>query len=159
MKKILLVLGLAVILASSSQALIFGAEVGGMPYIGFRLNKNQVIDVGLSYNSQNDGDATNLTFLGRFENKIADVKKLKLSWAGQLTFGSAKTTFAGASTTTTTITLAGLVGAEYKITDALGFYGYLNLLNYQTVSNGGSAASYWLLTGPALAYTGFKIYL
>jgi hypothetical protein len=108
MKKIFAVLlGLA-ILASASQALmIFGVDnvtgLGGtgLPYMGFKLNDDQRIDAGIQYM-----DVTETVGLyGRFTSKISQVNKVKTYWGGALGITSAS----GA----TTITINGLVGAEY----------------------------------------------
>lgn len=156
MKKILLVLGLAILVASASYASVFGVDVGGTPYMGFQLNENQRVDVGLMYISNNDGATTNLGIFGRFDNKIAEVDKLNLSWAGQLGITSA----AAAGATTTTIVLTGLLSAEYKITDVVALYGNIYLLTLQSVGAGGaSATSFGVLTGDGQAYSGIRIYI
>jgi hypothetical protein len=157
MKKILLVLGLAVILASSSQAVsIYGVD-NGTPFMGFVLNETQRVDAGLGYTSSNDGDVTDLSVFGRFENKIADVKAIKLSWAGQLTLSTGQNAMGQDQTS---ITLAGLVGAEYKITDALGIYTNITLVSFTSQDTGGaSSTSFSLIGGPFRGYSGLRIYI
>jgi hypothetical protein len=153
MKKLVLLLGLAVILASSSQAIIIGSEFGGMSYVGFELGEDKEVDVGLTYSSVND-DATKTTGAQlRYKQDIAKVDKAKVGWGAQINY----VTVDGGATTTNII---GLLSGEYAISDAVGIYTDIAVLNYQTVEQGGtSVKSYWLITGPFMAYTGFKIYL
>ena len=159
MKKALLLLGLAVIFASACQAeMIFGYDItSGMPFMGFQVNENQRADVGLTYTSLNDGNTTNLGLMGKFENTMLTAGQLKAGWAGVLGIASGK----AAGTDTTTITLSGLLTAEYKVSKNLGVYGSIYLLTFQNVNTGGtSATNFWLLTGDgANAYGGIRVYI
>jgi|GEM_PF-2249614 len=154
-----ILLGLA-ILASVSHAYVFGVDVGGigggaLPYMGFQLNTEQRVDVGLGYNDFSGGNNA-LVLMGRFENRIASENKLNLSWAGQLGIGSSST----GGTSTTTINILGLVSAELKITDAVALYGNIYLLNLTSTSVGGSSTTtFGILNGDLTAYSGFRIYI
>jgi len=134
---------------------IQGVGTIGLPYIGFKLNDNQTVDVGLTYWSLNDGATTDLALVGRFENKITEIGKVKLNWSGTLGIISDN-----AGATTTILALIGAVGAEYKIADALSIYGNIDLINFQNTSGGGaSSTSYFLLNGNGNAYSGMRVYI
>ena len=159
MKKIIVVLGLIALIASASSALMrAGVEtvVGApFPYVGWQLNDSQAVDVGLTYASTNNGNLTNLGLGGKYTQKIMEVKQVKLNWFGMLGIASANA--AGASTTT--ITLLGGLGAEYKLTDSVGVYGDVDLLTIQSMSGGATGTNFWLVTGDVNCYSGVRIYI
>jgi len=126
----------------------------GMPYIGFKLNDNQTIDVGLTFQSENDGAITDLGIVGRLENKISEIGKVKLNWSGMLGIRSRNT---GASTTT--LVLIGAVGAEYKIADNFSIYGNIDLLRLENKSGATTGTSFYILSGNTQAYSGMRVYL
>ena len=166
MKKVILVLGLVALIATAPQAAMrYGVEsisvmIGntlntyGLPYVGFQLNENQTVDIGATYRSLSDGDTTILGIIGRLENKITEIGKIKLSWAGVLGIISVN-----AAANSTTLVLAGSVGAEYKISDAFGIYGNVDILNYQSVSGDITRTDLFILNGSGNAYTGMRIYI
>ncbi|MEA3494322.1 MAG: hypothetical protein U9R38_08085 [Candidatus Margulisiibacteriota bacterium] len=154
MKKLLVVLMGLAILASASQAYVFGIETGfftaGIPYMGFELNDSQRIDVGLNYVSLNN--ATTLNLVGRFQNKLVTAKKLSAYWAGGLGIASAGNT--------STITISGVLGTEYMFDSNIGVYGDVNVLTLQSTSVGGaSTTNFYLLQGSNIAVAGLRVYL
>jgi len=156
MKKTLVVLGIIALVASVSHAAMrAGVDVGGTPYLGFALNPDQTIDVGLTYTSQNDGNTTNLGLFGRFEGNFMKADKVDVYWYGLLGLASGK----ALGTTTTTITITGGMGAEYNIAKNFSIYGNAALLTIQSMSNGGSQTNFGLVTGDWSAYSGLRIYL
>ena len=150
MKKLIFVLGLALIMASSSLALTVGTEAGGVGYIGVPVGSGDV-EVGLTYSNLNDGTTKTLGAMLRYRQNITEMAKTKLGWGAQVNYVKVD---GGAATTN----IIGLLSGEYAITDVVAIYADISLLNYQTVDTP-SATSYWVLTAPVLAYTGFKIYL
>lgn len=159
MRKIIMILGLIALIASASSALMrVGVEnVAGatFPYVGWQLTDTQAIDVGLGYTSTNNGNVTNLGLGGKYTQKITEVKQVKLNWYGMLGLNSANA--GGASTTT--ITLLGGLGAEYKLTDAIGVYGDIDILTIQSMSGGATGTNFFLVTGDFNCYSGVRIYI
>lgn len=154
MKKLLIVLMGLAILASASQAFVFGVESGfftaGIPYMGFELNDSQRIDVGLNYVSLNN--ATTLNLVGRFQNKLLTDKKVTAYWAGGLGILSAGNT--------TTLTISGILGAEYMFDSNIGVYGDVNVITLQSISAGGaSTTNFYILQGSNIAIAGLRVYL
>ncbi len=179
MKKILLILGLAVTLATFSQALMVGVDTGvttlpfislaqtvtlapvvaGAPFIGFPISENMNLDLGLTLGSatQNGSSASLYGVWGRLSSVVAQVSKIKLGWGGQLGITSGTAT---GQPTTTIILLAGLFTAEYMVTDALGIYANINLLAFaNTTTNGTTTTLYTLATGDTNCYSGIRLYL
>ncbi len=165
MKKILVVLGIIALAASISHAAMrAGVDVGNItllginaatPYVGFQLNPDQTIDVGLTYTSMNDGNTTNLGLFGRFESNFMKADKVDVYWYGLLGLASSK----AGGVTTTTINIAGGMGAEYMIAKNFAIYGNVALLTLQSMSNGGSQTNFGLVAGDLFAYSGLRIYL
>ena len=147
MKKLVILLVGIVILATASQAYVFGVDGGtGTPYIGFQLNESQRADVGLMYFS---GGGGTVTLLGRFEGQIAKKKDLSTHWAGQLIIVSAGGT--------TTLTLNGIAGAEYLIGKSVGIYGDVVVAG---LTSAGGTTTFSLLAGStATVYSGIRIYI
>lgn len=158
MKKVLLALvGLTVIFALASQAMIVGVE-GGLPYMRFGLNKTQAVDVGAYYDSNNNGATTDLRVWARLNNKISDFNGINTSWGATLSLRS-DTGFTAAGGTTTTIGLAGLVSASYEIVKNVALYANINLITLQLMSGATSGNSFDFLTGSNIVYSGARIYL
>lgn len=152
MKKILLVLGLAVILASSSLAMGVGVE-GGRPYLRFSLGPETSADVSLQYNST-DSNNNAITLWGRYNSKIAKIGEIVTGWGAELEIESGKTFGADR----TVITLTGLVSAAYNITKGITIYGNIDLLSLVSTDTGGtSTTSYMLNNGSFMAYSGIRV--
>ena len=133
MKKLLITSLLLMIACTAFAMDRIGIDGTGVPFVSFKINDTQMADLGLSYSSTNNGAATNLNLLGRIENGIMNLDKVKLYWAGQLLINSA----AGAST----ITIDGIVGAEYKVSKNLGIYGNIDLVTIQSAAGASSFGS------------------
>ena len=150
---LLLIVAAAVILVPSSQALVVGSDVGGMAYVGFELGVGE-LDVGLTYSSLVD-DATKTTgAMLRYVQPLAKVSKATLGWGVEIDYTSVD---GGASM----MALQGLLCGEYMVDDVLAIYGNVAILNYRTTTPavGDATKSYWVITGPVMAYTGIKLYI
>ena len=154
MKKIIAVLGLAVLIATMSSAAMRVGVENGQPYMGWQLSPMQAIDVGLGYTSTNNGTFTNLLLFGKYTQNIATVKNVKLNFSGTLGINSANT-----GVSTTTLGLVGSVGAEYMIADNISIYGDIDLLTIQSMSGAATGTNMFLVTGDGNAYSGIRIYI
>lgn len=131
-----------------------GVDVGGTPYIRMLLSKGQAVDIGLGFTSTGGAaPASTLALLARYETLLIPVSStVSTHWGGQLGFQSAAAT--------TTITLTGLMGAEWMINPNIGMYSNVSLLVIQSASAAGaSQTNFQILGGNALAYSGFRVYL
>jgi len=159
MRKMITILALVALIASASSAMmrvgVENATGATFPYVGWQLSDTQAVDVGLTYTSTNNGNTTNLGLGGKYTQKITEVKQVKLNWFGMLGIASANAF--GASTTT--ITLLGGLGAEYKLTDAIGVYGDIDLLTIQSMSGAATGTNFFLVTGDFNCYSGVRIYI
>lgn len=132
---------------------IIGVE-DGSPYMRFVLNRDQSIDVGLTYNNTNSNN-NSITVMGRLNNKIGQVGAVTTSWGAALTLTSGK-----AGVDFTVIGLVGSVSAGYMILENVEIYGNINLLALANTSAGGtSTTSYNLITGSGNCYSGIRVYL
>jgi hypothetical protein len=181
MKRIALLLGLAIILATCAQAAttpakaaaapsstkmyigVMNKNISGVgvncPFIGFQINPDMSIDIGLTLVSQSTGGATNSMFglFGRVNGVLAEISKVKVGWMGALNIGS---TSPAGGTSTTAISLAGALSAEYMITDSLSMFGDANLLQFGSASTGGtSSTDIRLMSSDPLCISGFRVYL
>jgi len=149
MKKFLTIALLLMIACSAHAMTRIGYDANfAVPTYGFPINDTQMVDIGATYSSTNNGGTTNLQLLGKLENKIMTLDATKVFWAGQLGINST----GGAST----IRIDGLVGAEYKVAKNLGVYGNIYLFSLSSASGN---TSFSLLSGDANVYTGMRIYL
>ena len=136
----------------------FGVEnVAGttVPYMGWDISSTQAIDAMLGYASFNNGGNTNLNIGGKYTQVIQKIKNVNLNFSGLLGINSA--TAAGASTTT--LTMIGALGAEYKVNDVLSIYGDIDLLTLQSMSGGATGTNIFLVTGDFNCYSGIRIYI
>ncbi|OGC23736.1 hypothetical protein A2291_05060 [candidate division WOR-1 bacterium RIFOXYB2_FULL_42_35] len=157
MKKVLLVvLALAVIFSVSAQAMIIGVE-GTSPYMRFNLSNDQAIDVGATYDSNNNAATTDLQIWARINNKIANFGGISTSWGATLSLRS-DTGFTAAGATTT-VGLAGLVSASYEIIKNVALYANINLVTLQMMSGATTGTSFDFLTANNNVYSGARIYL
>jgi hypothetical protein len=121
----------------------------------FVMNKDQSIDVGLTYNNINSNN-NSFTVMGRFNNKIGQAGAVTTSWGIGLSLTSGKQ--AGADITV--IGLVGSVSAGYMILENVEIYGNVNLLALTNTNAGGtSTTSYNLITGSGNCYSGIRVYL
>lgn len=145
---------------SSGMTYGVGVDVGGTAYVRMNLSDSTAVDVGLTLNSAGAvapaTATTTMGLMGRYETLLSRISdQLKTVWGAGLAFNSV-----GAAATTTTITLTGYLGSELMINPNVALYGNITLLTFQSVSTAGaSVTNFGILAGPALAYSGLRIYL
>lgn len=154
MKKIIAILGLVVMVATASSAVMRVGVENAMPYMGWQISDMQAIDAGLGYTSTNNGNVTNLTLFGKYTQDIIKVKNVTLNWSGTLGINSAN-----AGATTTTLGLVGSLGAVYMINEVIAIYGDIDLLTIQSMSGAATGTNFFLVTGDANCYSGIRIYI
>ena len=138
----------------------FGVDVFGTPYMRLAMSEDMALDLGLGYTSVGaaGGAASTgtLNLLVRLNSVLLKVgNSVSAYWGAVLGYNTVS-----AAATTSTLTLAGQVGAEYAINDNVGLYGDVTVLSFQSLSTAGTGTSNFnLLTGGALAYTGLRVYL
>jgi hypothetical protein len=133
---------------------IIGVE-DGTPYMRFLMNRDQSMDVGLTYNNTNAAN-NNFFVWGRLNNKIGKVGSVATGWDAGVSLWSGKQ--AGADCTV--IGLGGGVSAAYMILDNVEIYGNVVLLRIMSTNlAGASTTSYSLITGSGNCYSGIRVYL
>ncbi|OGC08891.1 hypothetical protein A3J90_06410 [candidate division WOR-1 bacterium RIFOXYC2_FULL_37_10] len=158
MKKIILLLVMLGLLASSSLAMgISGVGVSpitntlAVPFLRLAIDSDRVLDLGVSY-GVSTANVNTTTALARFNTNFMSLGTTDIHWGLALAYSTT-------SANTSSMTLDLNVGAETKLNSNVALFGDIHLVDYTTTTPAGTTNAYNLLTGPGVANLGIMLYL
>jgi hypothetical protein len=131
----------------------FGVLNGGVPTVRYYFNNNMAGEVGFSL--ANVASTTQLQLSGALTNDFISDQKVKVHWGGMLTYTSNV-----AAANTTTINIAGILGAEAFIFPSLSLTIDIIPIAYTNVNaNGNQSSVFQIGSATSTIFSSFHYYL